>query len=135
MVFVVLGNYLNDDGTPSDILIKRLNLTLIAFNKFNPAKIILSGGVANKLAKISEAEAMYRYLIVHGINPDILIKEDKSMTTKENAINSMAIIETLELDEVVIISSIEHFTIYSYNVLKYFTDCETKPHTYMIFTN
>ena len=43
MVFVVLGNYLNDDGTPSSYLIKRLSLTLDAYQKFHPNKIIVSG--------------------------------------------------------------------------------------------
>lgn len=134
MVFVVLGNYLNDDATPSELLIKRLNLTIDAMNKFHPDKIILSGGIANLNAKVSEADVMYDYLIKKGVNADILIKEGKSLSTKENALYSMTIIEELCLDEIVIISSIEHFTIYSYNVLKYFKDVETKPHTYMIYT-
>ena len=134
MIFVVLGNYLNDDGTPSSYLIKRLSLTLDAYQKFYPNKIIVSGGVANKKAGVSEAKVMKDYLISKGIDESIIIEEDLSMSTRENAFNSMPIIEKLGEDEIVIISSIEHFVGQSYNVLKYFTDVETKPHQYMIYT-
>ena len=126
---------MNDDGLPSELLRHRLKLTIDAIDKFNPEKIILSGGVANPKAKISEAQAMYDYLLKQGIDANSLIKEEMSMSTKENAIYSMAIIEKMGFSEVMIISSIEHFTIYSYNVLKYFTDVETVKHTYMIYTN
>ncbi len=134
MVFVVLGNYLNDDGTPSNILIKRLTLTIEAFNKFHPEKIIVSGGIANEKAAVSEAHVMKEYLLKQGFNKDLIIEEDKSMSTRENAVNSMKIIDELGENEVMIISSVEHFINYNYNVLKYFVDSSPINHTFMVYT-
>lgn len=46
-------------------------------------KIIVSGGQGNG-EDISEAQAMYDYLVQNGIPADIIIKEDKSTNTEEN---------------------------------------------------
>ena len=134
MVFVVLGNYLNDDGTPSEILIKRLTLTYSAYQKFNPTKIIVSGGIANEKAGVSEAHVMKEYLVNQGISSDLIIEEGASMSTRENAINSMKIIDEMDENEIMIISSVEHFVKYNYNVLKYFTDVTDKSYLFMIYT-
>lgn len=46
-------------------------------------KAVLSGGQGPG-EDITEAEAMYRYLVAHGISEDRLIKEEASTTTEEN---------------------------------------------------
>lgn len=46
-------------------------------------KIIVSGGQGNG-EDISEAQAMYDYLVQNGIPADIIIKEDRSTNTEEN---------------------------------------------------
>ena len=46
-------------------------------------KIIVAGGQGNG-EDISEAQAMYDYLVQNGIPADIIIKEDKSTNTEEN---------------------------------------------------
>ena len=46
-------------------------------------KIIVSGGQGNG-EDISEAQAMYDYLLQNGLPADIIIKEDKSTNTEEN---------------------------------------------------
>ena len=63
LVAVVLGNRLNDDGTPTELMLKRMQLTLEMYVKFNPDKIILSGGLANKKAGRTEAQFMREYLV------------------------------------------------------------------------
>lgn len=77
--------------------------------KANPDSIcILSGGMgADEL--ISEAECMYRILVAEGINPERLIKEEKSTTTKENLQFSKEIIEANNLNsEIVVVTSEYH---------------------------
>ena len=54
LVAVVLGNRMNDDGTPTELMLKRMQLTLEMYVRFNPDKIILSGGLANKKAGITD---------------------------------------------------------------------------------
>jgi len=133
MIFVVLGNYLNDDGSMSKTLTERLNLTMNAYKKFLPSHIICSGGIANKKAKVPESKPMKQFLIDNGINDAIIIEESNSLSTKENALYSSKIIKELNDNEVIVISSFEHFTKYPYNVIKYFTDVLPN-HYIMTFT-
>ena len=108
LVAVILGNRLNDDGSMSDILKKRLAATLRLNELFAPSKIIVSGGVANPKAGISEAEVMRDYLISQGVDSDKIVVEDKSMTTKQNAEFSVPIAAKLGATEILLCTSTEH---------------------------
>lgn len=135
-VVVTLGNRMNDDGTITSTMKKRLDLTLDLYKSFSPDKIIVSGGIANKIANVSEASKMEEYLINNGINKDIIIQENKSLTTKENAIFSCEIIDKLNADTIIICSTIEHFIDMPYNPVKFFNDClQNKNTKIMIYTN
>ncbi len=65
---IVLGHRLKDDGSISDILRKRLDLTKQGVKIFLPDIIITSGGVANKKALISEAFKMKEILVSEGLD-------------------------------------------------------------------
>lgn len=79
---VILGAGLWGD-TPSLALRQRLDEG-VKFIKENPeTKVILSGGKGSG-ETITEAEGMKRYLISKGIDERLLIKEEKSTSTKEN---------------------------------------------------
>ena len=119
-VAIVLGNWLNNDGSISDLLKKRLEMAKeLYFNK-EVDKLIVSGGLANKKAGISEAEAMKRFLLLNNVKEEDIILENKSTTTTENAMFSVPIAKDLGANRIIIVSTIEHFTIYFYNVLKIF---------------
>lgn len=105
---IVLGNKLNDDETLSVKALKRCEITKRAFNIFHPDKIILTGGIANEKTHISEARAMFNHL-VKDIDQNIFILEEKASTTTENATYSLDICKKLNINEVIVISSIEHF--------------------------
>ena len=105
---VVLGNRLNDDGSLSKKALKRCDITKNAFKTFQPDKIILTGGIANKKTSISEARALYNNLSRY-IDPKLFILEEQATTTTENAIFSLDICQKMGINEVVVISSIEHF--------------------------
>lgn len=120
VILVVLGNYLNDDGTISATLKKRLQLALEANEIYKPSYIVLSGGVANGKAGISEAQAMYNYLLNNQMEVGLLIKEERSLSTYQNAIYSIKILEDFSFTKLVIVSTIEHFTYY--DTVKYFED-------------
>jgi len=109
-VLVVLGNRINDNGTITTKMRDRLELTILANALFSPAYIIVSGGLANAKAGITEAQAMYDYLIEHGVDKNIIIKEDKSLSTTQNIVNSVKILENYEFDNIIVISSVEHFS-------------------------
>lgn len=59
----------------------------------NPETIAVVSGGKGSGEDISEAEAMYEYLIAQGIDETRLIKEDRSTNTNENLKYSLAILE------------------------------------------
>jgi uncharacterized SAM-binding protein YcdF (DUF218 family) len=79
---VILGAGLHGE-TPSHALSKRLEKSLNIINLHKDVKIIVSGGQGPG-ESITEAEAMKKFLVAHGVSPDRIIKEDKSTNTLEN---------------------------------------------------
>ena len=139
-VAVVLGNRINNDGTLTKTMYKRLELTLSIDKQFHPELIIVSGGIANPQVNFSEADAMYDYLVEHGIEKERLLKEGNSMSTKENAIFSYRLLEDVDFDNLIIVSTYGHFK--DWNALGYFHDAvmtnekiAAKNFNLMIYTN
>lgn len=134
-VAIVLGYYLNDDGTPRQRLINRLELTLDMIKDLNPDKIIVSGGIANKKAGVSEANVMGKWLIEHNVSKDKIIYEEKSGSTRGNAIYSMPLAFELNPDLVILVSTMDHFVDQPYNTIAYFNDMfEDKNINFIIYT-
>ena len=139
-ILVVLGNWMNDNGTISTKMRTRLEMAVEAYNKFKPKYIVVTGGMANTKAGISEADAMFEYLVNAGIDANIIIKEDQSVSTYQNANFTMKLIEDIDFKDLIIVSTIEHFV--NYETLKYFNDaclnnekvCNKKVNI-MIYTN
>ena len=120
LVAVVLGNRLRDDGSITDIMEKRLRTALKANELFCPEYIIVSGGVANEKAGISEAQTMRDYLVEHGIEADKILLEDRSLTTKQNAEFSAPMCAKLNATELLLITSLEHTSRHFLNPIKLF---------------
>lgn len=120
LVAVVLGNRLNDDGSITDIMESRLQSVLKINRLFSPDYIIVSGGVANEKAGISEALIMRDYLVTRGIAPDKILLEEKSLTTKQNAEFSAPMCAKLGATEVLLCTSLEHMSRNFLNPIKLF---------------
>lgn len=84
------------DTRPTRMLRRRLDTAYSYMIKHPDVFCVLSGGQGDD-EKISEAEAMYRYMLSKGIPADRLIKEDKSTSTLENISYSMKILNDLDL--------------------------------------
>jgi len=108
IVVVLLGNRLNDDGSISEIQKERLQLALEVEKELNPDYFILSGGLANPLAKRTEAEAMYEHLVAMGIDSKKLIKENESLSTVGNAKYSVPIAIKLGAEVLIVCTSAYH---------------------------
>lgn len=94
---VVLGAAIHGK-TPSRTLKHRLDVA-VKYHQKNPDALIVVSGGQGLQEDISEAEAMKTYLIEKGVNPLVIIKEDKATSTYENFIYSKNILDTrLELD-------------------------------------
>ena len=94
---VVLSAGLHDGNQVPPLLASRLerarqvHQTLAGRRKTSPL-LIVSGGKGSD-ERISEAEAMARYLIERGVPADHVVREDRSRTTEENLTFSQAIME------------------------------------------
>lgn len=108
LVAIVLGNRLNDDGSYTELMLSRMKLALEAERTLRPDKIILSGGVANPKAGKSEAQVMFDWLKEHGVDANKMIKEDRSLTTKQNAVFSVPVALQLGATEIVVCTTPEH---------------------------
>lgn len=83
---------------PSTALYQRLYASL-EYIEINPkVKIVVSGGKGSG-ESITEAEAMKRFLINHGVAGEQIIKEEKSTDTLENMKYTAAVLEGLEKSE------------------------------------
>lgn len=119
-VLIVLGNRLNDDGSITKFQTERLEMALEVIEKYNPIKVILSGGIANPIPNKSEALAMEEYLINKGVDKSLLIKEDKSRYTGENASFSVPLAKELGAQTVIVCTSDYHLADGGYNTIRYF---------------
>ena len=79
---IVLGAGLDGEKV-GKILKSRLDEAIKYYELNKNVNIIVSGG-QGKDEVISEAEAMYRYLVRNNVNPNQIIKEEKATTTLEN---------------------------------------------------
>lgn len=79
---VILGAGLRGEKM-SLTLSQRMHKSLEYIDKYPDVKIVVSGGQGPG-ENITEAEAMKRFLINHGVSEKNIIKEDKSTSTAEN---------------------------------------------------
>lgn len=79
---IVLGAAVHGK-TPSRTLRHRLNKAA-GYHEKNPDALIVVSGGKGPQEDITEAEAMKLYLIDKGVDPDVIIMEDKATSTYEN---------------------------------------------------
>lgn len=119
-VAVILGNRLNDDASITPVMEQRLQLALKLVEEHAPDKIIVSGGLANSAAGVAEAQVMCDWLIAHGVDENLIVKEDKSLTTKQNAKFSVPLAVELGAKTVLLCTSSEHMNRWYLNPVKLF---------------
>ena len=111
LCFVVLGFQLAPDGSMREELIQRLTVALRCAELYPRALIVCTGGgTAAEDETATEAGRMADWLIENGIDPERVIVEDKSLTTAQNAIFTLNILEAdyPQVKELVIVSSDYH---------------------------
>ena len=80
----------------SKLLANRIDKAIKIYNKSKRKPVIIPSGGQGQDETISEAEAMKKYLLEHGIPEEHIIIEDKSKNTMENLQNSRNIIFSKE---------------------------------------
>jgi len=104
----VFGFPANENGNLSTTLKSRMDKGIEIFKNNNAKFLIVAGGAAHN--NIVEADVMEKYAIKKNINPNKIIKENKSKNTIENTRNVLKILKErkLSLDKTVLISSKYH---------------------------
>lgn len=102
---IVLGAALRGED-PSPMLQGRLEAAAVYLKAHPGASCVVSGG-QNEDESLSEAEAMKRYLVEHGIEASRIYLEDGSTNTRENLQMSREVIEQQGLSEAVVIATQE----------------------------
>ena len=98
--FVIIhGAGLIDGDRVSKLLSERIDKAIEVYQKDPTPPILIPSGGKGSNEKLSEAEAMEKYILDKGIPADKIIKEDRSTTTFENLENSKAIIEASDGDK------------------------------------
>lgn len=88
---VVLGAGVQGDQV-TDSLRKRLDKAL-EYCRSNPDTLIVVTGGQGSGENVSEAEAMQKYLLDHGVSADRILMEDQATNTKENFVNTKALLD------------------------------------------
>lgn len=90
-VLIVLGARVDPDG-PSPALTRRLNAVTACLDDHPDAVIIASGGQGRD-EPMSEAQCIRDELVRRGVDPARILTEDRSTSTRENIVNSMALMD------------------------------------------
>ncbi|MGG5210694.1 YdcF family protein [Chryseobacterium sp. MIQD13] len=105
---VVLGNKINEDGTPSPRLKARLNEALELYRNKQVKEILVSGGLGKE--GYWEGKEMKKYLIENKIPSEKIITDNYGDTTEKTVINTIRIADSLKYKSVISVSQYYHQT-------------------------
>ncbi len=90
------------------LLSNRVDRAIEIYRQCKKKPIIIPSGGQGADEKVSEAEAMGRYLVEHGVPEESIVLEDRSVTTRENLLNSKAIVDARGGGKTALVSSNYH---------------------------
>ena len=111
LVIVALGFQLYPDGTMKEELLERLKVVKRCAEKYPNAFVVCTGGgTAAENPSATEAGVMASWLKGNGISSERIIVEDKSITTAQNAMFTLDILEEQypQVTQIAIVSSDYH---------------------------
>ena len=89
---IILGARVDEDGSPSGSLNERIEAAADYLRR-NPDVVAVASGGQGEDEPMSEARCIYEHLVARGIDPARITVEDRSTSTKENLVNSFALLE------------------------------------------
>ncbi|KGX89474.1 hypothetical protein N783_06340 [Pontibacillus marinus BH030004 = DSM 16465] len=105
-VAVVLGNKVNEDGTPSNRLQARMDKASELYHEGYFKSIIVSGGVGEE--GFDESGVMKNYLINKKVPSENIIEDPNGYNTYKTAKNSKAVMNELKYQSVMVITQYFH---------------------------
>lgn len=110
-VMVIFGCQVKPWG-PSILLQDRLDTALDYLEEHPDMTVIVTGGKGSD-EHVSEAQAMFDYLVAHGVNGEQIIMEDQATTTWENINYTLELFRSGEFEtsgNILLVSSDFHLT-------------------------
>jgi vancomycin permeability regulator SanA len=107
-IAIILGNKVNEDGSLSKRLEKRLECGLDLFNQKRVNKILVSGGLGKE--GHYEGTVMKAFLVKNGIADSLILVDNKGNNTELTAINCKKISTQFGLNSIIIVSQYYHIT-------------------------
>jgi hypothetical protein len=101
----ILGYELTDDNKVKPILRERLKKGLGLIQQFPNSKIIVSGGHPPNKPQETEAKEMREWLIKKNVDPDRIIKEDRSVSTIEQILYLYRHLQKNSYDQIYIVGT------------------------------
>ncbi|WP_394776143.1 YdcF family protein [Flavobacterium sp.] len=107
-VAVILGNKVNDDGTLSERLEKRLECGLMLYRENRIKKIIVSGGLGRE--GYYEGDKMKEYLVSNKVPDSVIIVDNFGNNTRATVDNTLKLKDSLHFVSVIVVSQYFHVT-------------------------
>lgn len=107
-VAVILGNKVNEDGSLSLRLEKRLEVGLMLYKKERVDRIIVSGGLGKE--GFFEADKMRDYLVECGVPDSVIIVDNYGNNTELTIRNVAEINKDISFNSVIAVSQYFHIT-------------------------
>ena len=107
-IAVILGSKVNEDGTLSPRLEKRLECGLEVFMKKRVKKIIVSGGFGKE--GYYEGDKMKEFLVSKGVPDSCIITDNKGNNTLATVNNTIRICDSLNFKSIIVVSQYFHIT-------------------------
>lgn len=107
-IVVILGNKVNEDGTLSERLEKRLETGVELYQNHRIKKIIVSGGLGKE--GFYEGSKMKEYLINKSIPDSVIIVDNKGNNTRLTVENTLEIQKKYHFKSLIVVSQYFHVT-------------------------
>jgi uncharacterized SAM-binding protein YcdF (DUF218 family) len=106
-VAVVLGAAVRADGSPSPVLQGRLEHALALHRRGFVRKLLFTGGRGEGLPR-SEAAAAKAWALARGVDPAVILIEERSRTTRQNLLEARPMLRHHGLRSVLLVSDPLH---------------------------
>jgi vancomycin permeability regulator SanA len=107
-VAVILGNKVNQDGTLSERLKKRLECGLGLYQNHRVKKIIVSGGFGKE--GFYEGNKMRDFLVANKVPDSLIIVDNFGNNTRATVENTMKLKDSLHFKSIIVVSQYFHVT-------------------------
>jgi len=107
-IALILGSKVNEDGTLSQRLEKRLEKGIELYRKHRVKKIIVSGGLGKE--GFYEGDKMKEFLVEKGIPDSLITVDNLGKNTRLSVVNTLKLKDSLQFKSIVVVSQYFHVT-------------------------